>query len=148
VKIPVIAAGGIYDARGAVAAFALGAEGIQMGTRFVATEECNAHENFKKAIVNSADIDTVVTGRKIGITRILKGPVASRLLDMESKGATPDELLGYIGGGRSRKGQFFGDLNEGEAYCGAIAGAIKEVKKAGDIIREMAAGYDQIKSGL
>jgi enoyl-[acyl-carrier protein] reductase II len=129
VAIPVVAAGGIADARGVVAALALGAEGVQMGTRFVATRECGAHQNFKDAIVKASDTDTAITGRKLGPTRILKNEIAAKLLDMEATGASAEELLAFIGSSRSRTGQFEGDLANGEAYCGSIAGMIKEIKR-------------------
>lgn len=148
VKVPVIAAGGIADARGVVAAFALGAEGVQMGTRFVATRECIAHQNFKEAIVRATDTDTVITGRRIGPTRVLKGEVATKLLEMEAAGASVTEMEAFIGSSRSRKGQLEGDLVDGQAYCGAIAGMIKEIGSAGDIIRDIVAGYESVVARL
>jgi len=148
VKIPVIAAGGIADARGVVAAFALGAEGVQMGTRFIATKECIAHQSFKQAIVQAADTDTVLVGRKIGIRREFKGKVATRLQEMEAAGASAEELRNFIGYSRYRKGQIEGDLVEGQAYCGAVAGMIKEIKSAGEVVKEIVAEYDRIASSL
>ena len=148
VKIPVVAAGGIADARGVVAAFALGAEGVQMGTRFVATHECIAHQNFKEAILKATDTDTVITGRKVGLTRVLKGEVATKLLGMESAGASEQELLTFIGSSRSRKGQCEGDLVSGQAYCGAIAGMIKEIKSAAEVVRDIVTGYDKVLARL
>jgi len=148
VSIPVIAAGGIADARGVVAALALGADGVQMGTRFVAARESIAHQNFKDAVVNASDTDTVITGRKLGPTRILKNQLATKLLEMEAAGASADELLSFIGSSRSRTGQFEGDLANGEAYCGAIAGMIKEIKSAAEIIQSIVVNYDKVLAGL
>jgi enoyl-[acyl-carrier protein] reductase II len=148
VAIPVVAAGGIADARGIVAALALGAEGVQMGTRFVATLECAAHQNFKNAIVKAGDTDTAITGRKIGPTRILKNDIATKILDMEAAGASVQELLAFIGSGRSRMGQFEGDLVNGEAYCGSIAGMIKEIKSVAEVMRDIIESYDKIIAGL
>jgi enoyl-[acyl-carrier protein] reductase II len=148
VQIPVVAAGGIADARGIVAALALGAEGVQMGTRFVATRECAAHQNFKDAVVKASDTDTTITGRKIGPTRILKNGIATKLLDMEATGASAEELTAFIGSGRSRKGQFDGDLVNGEAYCGAIAGMIKEIKSVAEVIHDIVEKYDKVVAGL
>ena len=148
VSIPVVAAGGIADARGFVAALALGAEGVQMGTCFVTTKECVAHQKFKDAIVNANDTGTVITGRKLGPARILKNEFASKILEMEGKGATPDELLAFIGIARSRTGELDGDMIDGEAYCGAIAGAIKEIVSAGDVVRGIVEGYSKVVAGL
>ncbi len=148
VTIPVVAAGGIADARGVVAALALGADGVQMGTRFVATRECAAHQNFKDAIVKASDTDTAITGRKLGPTRILKNEIAAKLLDMEAAGASAEELLAFIGSSRSRTGQFEGDLANGEAYCGSIAGMIKEIKSVAEIIRNIVDDYDAVLARL
>jgi len=148
VSIPVVAAGGIADARGFVAALALGAEGVQMGTCFVTTKECVAHQNFKDAIVNASDTGTVITGRRLGPARILKNEFASKILEMEGKGATPDELLAFIGIARSRTGELDGDMIDGEAYCGAIAGVIKEIVGAGDVVRGIVEGYSKVVAGL
>lgn len=148
VKIPVVAAGGIADARGIVAALALGADGVQMGTRFVATRECAAHQNFKDAVVKASDTDTAITGRKIGPTRILKNEIATKLLEMEAAGASTEELLAFIGSSRSRTGQFDGDLVNGEAYCGSIAGMIKEIKSVAEVMHDIVEGYDKVIARL
>jgi len=148
VAIPVVAAGGISDARGVVAALALGADGVQMGTRFVATHECAAHQNFKDAIVKASDTDTAITGRKLGPTRILKNEIANKLLAMEAAGASAEELQAFIGSSRSRTGQFEGDLANGEAYCGSIAGMIKEIKSVAEIIRNIVDDYDAVLARL
>lgn len=148
VSIPVVAAGGIADARGLVAALALGAEGVQMGTRFVATHECIAHQNFKDGIVKASDTGTVITARKLGPARILKGEFASKLVEMEGRGATPEEFLVFIGIARARTGELDGDMIQGEAYCGAIAGMIGEIVSAGDVVRGMVEGYSRVVAGL
>jgi enoyl-[acyl-carrier protein] reductase II len=148
VSIPVVAAGGIADARGVMAALALGADGVQMGTRFVATRECAAHQNFKDAIVKASDTDTAITGRKLGPTRILKNELAAKLLEMEAAGASVEELLALIGSGRSRTGQYEGDLAKGEAYCGSIAGMIKEIKSVAEVIQSIVENYDKVLARL
>jgi enoyl-[acyl-carrier protein] reductase II len=148
VSIPVVAAGGIADARGVVAALALGADGVQMGTRFVATTECAAHQSFKEAVVKAGDTDTTITGRKLGPTRILKNEVATKLLGMEAAGASAEELLAFIGSSRSRTGQFEGDLVNGEAYCGSIAGMIKEIKSVAEVIQAIVDNYDRVLARL
>jgi enoyl-[acyl-carrier protein] reductase II len=148
VEIPVIAAGGIADARGLVAAFALDAEGVQMGTRFIATTECNAHQKFKDRLVAASDIGTTITGRALSPTRGLKNEFSARIADMDCRGTTADELLALIGLGRSRMGQLDGLVEEGELYCGAISGMIHDVVSAGDVVRKMVKDYDGVVAGL
>jgi enoyl-[acyl-carrier protein] reductase II len=148
VGIPVVAAGGIADARGVVAALALGADGVQMGTRFVATHECIAHPKFKEAIIQANDNDTIITGRKLGPIRILKNELAATIVEMEGAGASVEELIAFIGSGRSRTGQLEGDLAKGETYCGSIAGMIEEIKGAGEVIRSIVDNYETVLDGL
>jgi len=148
VTIPVVAAGGIADARGVVAALVLGADGVQMGTRFVATQECMAHQNFKEAIVRASDVDTVITGRKLGPVRILKNEVATKILEMEAAGASVEELLAFIGSSRYRTGQFEGDLANGQTYCGSIAGMIKEIKSVNEVMRGIVDNYEKVLASL
>jgi len=148
VDIPVIAAGGIADARGLAAAFALGAEGVQMGTRFIATIECNAHPDFKRRILESPDIGTMITGRALSPTRTLRNNFAAKVAEMDRRGTTAEELLAFIGMGRSRMGQLEGNVDEGELYCGAVSGMIRDVVGAGDIIGKMVRDYDRIVAGL
>ena len=149
VTIPVVAAGGIADARGVVAALALGADGVQMGTRFVATHECIAHPDFKQAIIKANDSDTIITGRKLGPIRILKNEVATKLLEMEAAGASVEELATFLGPeSRSQVGQLEGDLVNGEAYCGSIAGMIKEIKSAGEVVQSIVDNYETVLASL
>lgn len=144
VQIPVVAAGGIADARGFIAALALGADGVQIGTRFVATRECIAHQKVKEAIINAVDTGTVISGRKLGPTRGLKNEFVDKILEMEGRGATADELLSFIGAGRARLGKLEGDLVNGEAYAGVIAGMIKEIVSAGDVVRSIMEGSEAV----
>ena len=120
-----------------VAALALGAEGVQIGTRFVATSECVAHEKVKQAIVEAIDTGTCISGRKLGPTRGLKNGLTERILEMESRGASAEELQDFIGPGRARMGKLDGNFAEGEAYCGAIAGMVREIISAGDVVRSI-----------
>jgi len=148
VKIPVIAAGGIADARGFVAALALGAEGVQIGTRFVATHECIAHQNFKEAIIRATDTGTVISGRKLGPTRGLKNELTAKILEMESRGASAEELESFIGSSRARIGQFEGDLVNGEAYCGAIAGMVTEIMSAKEVVQSLVDNSEAVLTKL
>ena len=148
VSIPVIAAGGIADARGVVAAFALGAEGVQLGTRFVAVDENPAHLNYKQAIVDARDTDTVITTRSIVPTRSLKTKFTNTILELERSGASAGDISEFIGYRSNRTAQIEGDLNGGEAYCGASAGLIKEILPAGDVVRQLVEGYENILNRL
>lgn len=148
VSIPVVAAGGIADARGFAAAMALGAEGVQMGTRFVATHECVAHRNFKDGIVAATDTGTMVTGRRLAPTRGLKNEFLAIVAEMERQGATAEELFDFIGFAPSRIGQLEGKVEEGELYCGAVAGMIDEIVSAGDVVRNIAEGYSRVVASL
>ncbi|MEE8618667.1 MAG: nitronate monooxygenase [Dehalococcoidales bacterium] len=137
VKIPVIAAGGIADARGFIAALALGAEGVQMGTRFLASHQCLAHRNAKEAVVKASDMDTIVTCRKLSPRRTLRNEVTTRLTEMESAGASDHDIETFLGTGRVRKAEIDGDLVNGEVHCGAIAGMITEIVNAGEIVQSI-----------
>jgi enoyl-[acyl-carrier protein] reductase II len=148
VKVPVVAAGGIADARGFVAALALGAEGVQIGTRFIATSECCAHPAFKQAVIEALDTSTTVTGRKIGPTRGIKNGFTAKLTEMELSGASAEQLEEYIGLGRSPAGQLRGDLREGELYCGAIAGLVTEIVSAGEVVRSIVEGAERVLASL
>jgi enoyl-[acyl-carrier protein] reductase II len=144
VSIPVIAAGGIVEARGMVAAFALGAEGVQLGTRFVAVEENIAHPNYKQAIIRAEDTDTVILCRKLLPTRYLKTEFSRRLLELEESGASVDEIRDFLGYRHARKSQLEGDLENGEAYGGASAGLIKEIIPAALVVQRLVEGYQKI----
>ncbi|NLV88668.1 MAG: enoyl-[acyl-carrier-protein] reductase FabK [Tissierellia bacterium] len=134
VKIPVIAAGGIGDGRGFLAALSLGAEGVQMGTRFVCTTECIAHQNYKDAIVKAKDRDTYVTGRSTGYpVRALKNKFTRHFIDLEKKGV-PFEELEALNAGRLRLAVQEGDIEQGSIMAGQISGLIKDIKPCREII--------------
>ncbi len=138
VEIPVIAAGGIADGRGIAASFMLGAEGVQVGTRFLASEECQIHSTYKQLVVDAKDTDNVVTGRTTGHPcRNVKTKFAKKLASGEMNGTiTPDEFE-EITLGSLRKAVQDGNLDEGSFLCGLIAGMVKDVKPCKDIIEEM-----------
>jgi len=148
VNIPVIAAGGIVDARGLVASFSLGAEGVQLGTRFVAVTESIAHPQYKQAIIGANDADTVITCRNLLPTRSLKTEFSRKLLDLEKSGASADDIRNFLGYRRARKAQLEGDLTEGEAYCGASAGLIREIIPAAAVVQDLVEGYEEIIENL
>ncbi len=144
VSIPVVAAGGIADARGVVAALALGAEGVQLGTRFVAVRENIAHSKYKQAILNAGDTDTAITCRKLLPTRSLKTEFTRRLLELEEWGASAGDIREFLGYSRARTGQIEGDLENGEAYSGASAGLVKEVLPADEVVLRLIMGYRMV----
>ena len=137
VDIPVIAAGGIADGRGFLAALALGAEGIQMGTRFVCSTECIAHENYKERIIKSKDRDAIVTGRSTGYpVRVLKNKFTKEYLELEKQGV-PFEELEELGAGKLRLAVIEGDMDNGSVMAGQISGLIKDVKSCEEIINNI-----------
>ncbi len=139
VSIPVIAAGGIADGRGFLAALALGAQGVQMGTRFAASTECRVHENWKKAYLEAGDRSTVVTGRSTGHpVRIIKNKLAREFAKLESQGASLEEL-DMLGTGALRRAALEGDVVMGSVMAGQIVGLIREVKPVKDIICDIMA---------
>ena len=148
VNVPVIAAGGIADARGFVAALALGAQGVQIGTRFAATHEARAHPKFKEAILSVSDTGTVVTARTFGPTRAVKNRLTERIIEAERAGVSKEELLELIGEGRSRMAAVDGDVDEGTVYCGQIGGIVTELAHAGDVVKEIIAEARELVKGL
>ena len=149
VSLPVVAAGGIADSRGMAAAFALGAEGVQLGTRFVAVKECIASENYKAAIVQAIDTDTAITCRPLVPSRSLKTTEFSRiLLGMEEAGADAEELRAFMGHAPSRRAGIEGNLDDGEAYCGSSAGLIHDIPTAAEVIQRIMDGYPDVMKRL
>jgi len=149
VDIPVIAAGGIADARGMVAAFALGAEGIQMGTRFAATKESPVHARFKHAIINAMDTDTTVTGRRLNDpVRVIKNKLSQEILDAEAAGTSPEDILDMIGPGRTEMASLDGDVENGSVMSGQIAGMIKEIKSVQEVFDELLSGIELVINGI
>ncbi len=144
VKIPVIAAGGLADGRGLAAALALGAQGVQVGTRFVCAEECTVHINYKKAILKAKDRDTTVTGRSTGHpVRILKNKLSREYDSLEKGGATPQELEAF-GTGKLALAVQQGDVVNGSVMAGQSAGLVKKVEKAADIIQDIMGGAGKV----
>lgn len=148
VKIPVIAAGGIYDGRGMAAALAMGADGVQIGTRFAASLESSAHVNFKQAMIDAAPTDTFLVLRKLIPARVIVNEWAKTILAAEARCATEAELLDLIGEKRTKLGMFDGDLKSGEIQIGQAVGALKEIRPAGEIVREIMLRYEDARSRL
>lgn len=142
-KIPVMAAGGIADGRTILAAMALGAEGVQIGTRFAVTVESSAHENYKKRIVEAKDNDTVLILKKIGLVRTLKNEYTDKVMAAEAKGADAEELREILGRKRERLGIFEGDENQGMMEAGQSVGLIKNIPTVSELFVQMMAEYDE-----
>ena len=148
VTVPVVAAGGIADGRGLVAALALGAQGVQMGTRFVCSEECVAHPDYKQAIVDASDRATAISGQSTGYPmRALENKLIHEFWEKEKTGISVEELMEF-GMGKVRLGLIEGDLENGTLLAGQIAGMIKEVKPVKVIIEEMVAEAEAIIARL
>ena len=137
ISIPFIAAGGIATGRGMFAMMALGAEGVQMGSRFVCTPEASSHTSFKEAVVAASEGDTVVTLKKLTPVRMIKNQFYQQVQEAENGCATIPELEQLLGRARAKKGMFEGDLNEGELEIGQVSSIIKEIKPAGDVVAEV-----------
>jgi len=148
VKIPVLAAGGIYDGRGMAAALAMGAEGVQIGTRFAATVESSAHESFKKAMLRASPTDTFLVLRKLIPARVIKNTWFEKVYEAEREGATEEDLLRIIGEKRTKIGMFDGDLEEGELQIGQAVGAIRDLPAAGSLVIAIARDCESILQGL
>jgi enoyl-[acyl-carrier protein] reductase II len=141
IKIPLIAAGGVVCGASMLAALALGADGVQVGSRFVASIESSAHLNFKNAVIESEEGSTQLTLKELTPVRLLKNKFFDLVNDAEKKGTEKEKLQLILGKGRAKKGMFEGDLNDGELEIGQVAGAINEIKSAADIINDFIIEY-------
>jgi enoyl-[acyl-carrier protein] reductase II len=136
VKIPVIAAGGIGSGKAMAAAFALGAEGVQVGSRFVATPESSGHPSFKEKVISTEEGGTHLSLKKLTPVRLIKNAFYEKVKAAEEQGASEEELKNILGRGRSKKGMFEGDLDEGELEIGQVSALIKEIKPAAEVVKE------------
>ncbi len=140
-NLPIIAAGGIGTGRGMAAAMALGADGVQVGSRFAASKESSAHPNFLKKVVEAGEGGTILTLKKLAPVRLIHNKFSGQVADLQSKGATMEELQKLLGKGRAKKGMFLGDLDEGELEIGQISSLINEIKPVKEIIEDMLSEY-------
>ncbi|OIP26025.1 MAG: nitronate monooxygenase [Chloroflexi bacterium CG_4_10_14_0_8_um_filter_46_9] len=149
VNLPVIAGGGIGDARGFVAALALGADGVVMGTRFMITKESLVHQNVKDAVIRAKETDTVPVLRSLrSMERVFKNEVARKVIEMENRGATLDELVPLISGDKVRASWEKGDINSAILPCGQVIGLINEVPTVKEVIDDMVSGAEDILNRL
>lgn len=147
-QVPLIAAGGIATGEGMLAAMVLGADGVQIGSRFAASVESSSHANFKQAIVNAQDGDTHVTLKELAPVRLIKNKFFHDVMALYAKAPTVDDLKDLLGRARAKKGMFEGDLEEGELEIGQIAGLINEIKPAGDILKEIITDFEKAKKAV
>jgi enoyl-[acyl-carrier protein] reductase II len=145
ISIPLIAAGGIGNGRGMLAAMVLGADGVQVGSRFVASEESSAHQNFKDIVVGAKDGDTSLTLKELAPVRLLKNKFYEDLMELYKKNPTREELMDLLGRARAKRGMFEGDMVEGELEIGQVSGLIHEIKPAKVIVEEMVSEFEQAK---
>ena len=144
VSIPVLAAGGIFDGRGAAAAFMLGACGVQVGTRFLSAEECCVHPVYKERLIKASDIGTMVTGKSLGdAVRSLKTPFTKQFAKMEAQGVSADEIRAF-GTGSLRKAVFDGDLSGGSFLAGEVAGMVTRIEPAAAIVEDIMGGAEKL----
>jgi enoyl-[acyl-carrier protein] reductase II len=148
VDLPLIAAGGIGSGRAMLAAFALGAEGVQIGSRFAATIESSAHIAFKQSIINSKEGDTVLTMKQLTPVRMLKNQFYNQIQEAEIKGANIEELRLLLGKGRSKLGIFEGNLNEGELEIGQVSAMINNIQSVSEVIDEIITAFSESKQKL
>ncbi len=148
IRIPIIAAGGIASGRQMVAAIALGADAVQIGSRFVASKESSAHENFKQTVVKTNEGETQLTMKQLVPVRLIKNKFFNEVQDAELHGASIEELKNLLGRGRAKKGMFEGDLEEGELEIGQVSAMIREIKSASEIVVEIMKEYLAVKEEL
>lgn len=148
IDIPLIAAGGIASGEGMAAAFALGAEGVQMGTRFALTQESSASDAFKRLCIGLDEGGTMLALKKLSPTRLVRNDFYDRVAEAESRGATAEELGELLGRGRSRLGIFEGDLSEGELEIGQIASFIRDLPTAGEVVGRVVGEYEKAVAEL
>ncbi|UAB81101.1 nitronate monooxygenase [Marixanthomonas sp. SCSIO 43207] len=148
IDIPLIAAGGIATGRGMLAAMVLGADAVQVGSRFVASEESSSHQAFKKMVVDAKEGDTMLTLKELAPVRMLKNKFFEDVMQLYTTNPKKEELIELLGRARAKKGMFEGDLEEGELEIGQIAGLIHDIKPAAQIVEEMITEFDQAKKAV
>jgi enoyl-[acyl-carrier protein] reductase II len=144
-EIPLIAAGGIANGKGMLAAMILGADGVQVGSRFVASKESSAHQAFKKMVVDAKEGDTLLTLKELAPVRMLKNKFFEEVMALYKTNPTKEQLIKLLGRARAKRGMFEGDLEDGELEIGQIAGLIHDIKPAAQIVKEMIEEFDAAK---
>lgn len=148
VRVPVIAAGGIASGRAILAMEALGASGVQIGSRFAVSQESSAHDNFKMRVIESREGDTHLTLKQLTPVRLLRNDFFQQVQEAEARGASKDELMQLLGRGRAKRGIFEGDLSEGELEIGQVAAAIRDVRPAAEILKNLWEEYREARQKI
>jgi enoyl-[acyl-carrier protein] reductase II len=148
VRVPVIAAGGIADGRAMLAAMALGADAVQMGSRFVCSEESSGHPAFKQRVVESREGDTLLTLKELAPVRMMRNTFLTEVQEAYGRGAGVEELKALLGRARAKRGMFEGDIEQGELEIGQVSAAIRGILPAGEIVRRVMAEFDAAKERL
>lgn len=148
VQVPVIAAGGIASGRAMLAAMALGADGVQIGSRFVCSEESSAHPDFKAHVAQSNEGDTLLTLKELAPVRLMRNKFFTEVQEAYARGASVEELKTLLGRGRAKRGMFEGDLVNGELEIGQVSGAIRDIKPAADIIADILSEYRSVRADM
>jgi enoyl-[acyl-carrier protein] reductase II len=146
--IPLIAAGGIANGKSMLSVMILGADGVQVGSRFVATPEASSHQNFKDLVVNAKEGDTQLTLKELAPVRMLKNKFFNQVIELYSKNPSKEDLIELLGRARAKKGMFEGDLDDGELEIGQISGLIHDIKPAGKIVEDMVSEFKAAKEKL
>ncbi len=144
-QVPLIAAGGIANGRGMLAAMVLGADGVQVGSRFVASVEASSHKAFKQMIIEAKEGDTQLTLKELAPVRMLKNKFFDSVIKLYSTNPTKEDLINHLGRARAKRGMFEGDLEEGELEIGQIAGLIHNIKPVSQILKDMVAEFETVK---
>lgn len=147
-KVPLIAAGGIATGRGMLAAMVLGADGVQVGSRFVASEEASSHRAFKQMVVDAKEGDTHLTLKELAPVRLLKNKFFESVVQLYSTNPSKEDLINHLGRARAKRGMFEGDLEEGELEIGQIAGLIHDIKPAAEILKNMIEEFEMAKKEI
>lgn len=145
ISIPLVAAGGIATGRGMLAAMILGADGVQVGSRFVASEEASSHQKFKELVIDSQEGDTILTLKELAPVRLIKNGFYRQIEELYATKPSKEELIALLGRARAKKGMFEGDLEEGELEIGQIAGLIHDIRPAAEIVRSMIEEFQEAK---
>ncbi len=148
ITIPIIAAGGIATGRGMLAAMVLGADGVQIGSRFVASQESSAHQDFKQRVVAAKEGDTQLTLKELTPVRLIKNKFYNDVEMLYKKHATPEELKKLLGRARAKRGMFEGDLNEGELEIGQVSGLIHDIKPVSEIVKDIITEFELVKNNM
>lgn len=147
-QIPLIAAGGIATGKAMLACMVLGADGVQVGSRFVASEESSAHQAFKQVVVDAKEGDTQLTLKELAPVRLIKNKFYNDLQELYKTSPTPEQLKELLGRARAKRGMFEGDLEDGELEIGQIAGLIHDIKPVADIVKEMVAEFEEARKNV